>query len=443
MNYQSIIAYFSKKITKDNITAYAAQAALFIILSVIPFLLVFVSLIRYTPISQDTVVKTIHYILPGEVSPWVASIVKEVYTNSAKAMIITVIFAVYSSAKCIHSLRNGLNEIYEVKETRNWFKLRARAMIETFLLILGIILVLILVVFGEKLKALGAGRFTAASQIFDFLLKGRLLIIFVVLTIIFAFIYKAIPNHVCTFRSQLVGAIGCTAAWYVFSFFLSIAIRFFNGFSLYGSLTTIVIVAFWLDICMIIFFACGEVNYALEMIIAEFKRSKAAKRAAAQGLEYVPDEEDPFEEKLRELRQRRVLEDDYDQPAPSAGRSKSAAGRENRRSASFPPVSERKPGAAGKPLLHDLTEPPEQQVSDSGGKPQEQENPSENSNASQEETDSRKKDSRKDDPFSILPFPGITRPVVEEAPDRIVRLADKGNKIRKSYKLQRRKRRRR
>ena len=316
-------------------------------------------------------------------------------------------------------------------------------MIETFLLILGIILVLILVVFGEKLKALGAGRFTAASQIFDFLLKGRLLIIFAVLTIIFAFIYKAIPNHVCTFRSQLVGAIGCTAAWYVFSFFLSIAIRFFNGFSLYGSLTTIVIVAFWLDICMIIFFACGEVNYALEMIIAEFKRSKAAKRAAARGLEYVPDEEDPFEEKLRELRQRRVLEDDYDQPAPSGGRSKSAAGRGNRRSASFPPGSERKPGAAGEPLLHDLTEPPEQQASDSGGKPQEQENPSENSTASQEEIDSRKKDSRKDDPFSILPFPGITRPVVEEAPDRIVRLADKGNKIRKSYKLQRRKRRRR
>jgi membrane protein len=441
MNYQSIIAYFSKKITKDNITAYAAQAALFMILSVIPFLLVFVSLIRYTPISQDTVVKTIHYILPGEVSPWVSSIVKEVYTNSARAMIITVIFAVYSSAKCIHSLRNGLNEIYEVKETRNWFKLRVRAMIETFLLILGIILVLILVVFGEKLKALGAGRFTAASQIFDFLLKGRLLIIFVVLTVIFAFIYKAIPNHICTLRSQLVGAVGCTAAWYVFSFFLSIAIRFFNGFSLYGSLTTIVIISFWLDICMIIFFICGEVNYAMEMIVAEFKRGKAAKRAAARGMEYVPEEEDPFEEKLNELRQRRVFDDDYEQSVPPAERSASGTIKEKRRTASFPEGSNRKTHPAEEPLMHSLEKP--ETPKDSGESQNIPDRETEPENKPSAKEDGRKKDSIKDDPFSILPFPGITRPVVEEAPDRIVRLADKGNKIRKSYKMQRRKRRRR
>ena len=44
---------FLDKCRIDNITAFAAQSAFFIILSVIPFLVVFSSLLKYTPISQD------------------------------------------------------------------------------------------------------------------------------------------------------------------------------------------------------------------------------------------------------------------------------------------------------------------------------------------------------------------------------------------------------
>lgn len=45
MDYKHLIRFFLAKLKKDNIGAYAAQAALFIIMSAIPFLLVFLSLL--------------------------------------------------------------------------------------------------------------------------------------------------------------------------------------------------------------------------------------------------------------------------------------------------------------------------------------------------------------------------------------------------------------
>ena len=55
MDYKHLISFFLQKLKKDNIGAYAAQAALFIIMSAIPFLLVFLSLLRFTPVSESTV----------------------------------------------------------------------------------------------------------------------------------------------------------------------------------------------------------------------------------------------------------------------------------------------------------------------------------------------------------------------------------------------------
>ena len=46
MDYKHLIRFFLQKLKKDNIGAYAAQAALFIIMSAIPFLLVRVQYCR-------------------------------------------------------------------------------------------------------------------------------------------------------------------------------------------------------------------------------------------------------------------------------------------------------------------------------------------------------------------------------------------------------------
>ncbi len=268
---KQVISYFMRKIKEDNIGAYAGQAALFLIMSMIPFLLVLLSLLRFTPVSESMILSGIELISPGYVSSTVVAIVDEVYHNTGGVLFVSLILSVYSAAKTIQSLRYGLNIVYEIDETRNWFVLRLRAMIETFFLILAILLLAILLMFGKTIQDMLAEYVPFVAMVTETILKLRMLILFFVLIGIFTVIYKVLPNRKATLRSQLVGAIGCSVAWYVFSFGVSVYIEVFNGFSFYGSLTTIVLMMFWLYFAMYIFLVCGAINNAFEMILIELK----------------------------------------------------------------------------------------------------------------------------------------------------------------------------
>lgn len=299
--YIPIVKDFLSKLKRDNVGAYAAQATLFIIMSVLPFLLVLSSLIRYTPITESMILNGIHKFMPGSISPLFVSVIDETYKNSAKLLVPAIIIAIYSSAKAVQSLRYGLNIIYDIPETRNWFVLRFRAMLDTLLLILVMIVLLLLLVFGRKIQGLLVQHAPIVSKVTEMILKMRMVVIFIMLIAVFCFIYKFLPNRKATFRSQLVGAVGCAAAWYVFTFGLSIYVNFFQGFSLYGSLTTLLLIMFWLSICMYIFMVCGEVNSRFEVLWRQIKetnlrnkREKERKREAQLRAE--------LEEKERKIR---------------------------------------------------------------------------------------------------------------------------------------------
>lgn len=276
--YVPIIRFFLDKLKRDNVGAYAGQATLFIIMSVIPFLLVLTYLMRFTPVTESVVLNAIDKVAPGMVAPYLVSILDEVYNNSGKLLVAAIIIAVYSSAKAVQSLRYGLNIVYDIYETRNWFVLRLRAMLETFAMILIMILLMVLLVFGQRIQDVLVQHAPIVSIVTDWILRLRFVIIFLFLIVFFAFIYKVIPNRKASFKSQLVGAVGCAAAWYVFTFGLSIYVNFFRGFSLYGSLTTLLLMMFWLYICMYIFMVCGEVNNVFEVIWLEIKEAREKKK---------------------------------------------------------------------------------------------------------------------------------------------------------------------
>ena len=83
---------------------------------------------------------------------------------------------------------------------------------------------------------------------------------FGILFVFFDIIFTMLPNKKLTFKSQIPGAAICAVAWYVFSFALSIYVDYFNGFSMYGSLTTLILFMFWLYFGMYIVLIGMEIN---------------------------------------------------------------------------------------------------------------------------------------------------------------------------------------
>ena len=272
---------FAEECREDNVTAYAAQSAYFTLLSTIPVLLVFRALLKYTPVSLEFLVKGVDLVLPDYVSVFLVSIIRETYDSSVGLISLSAIFAIWSAARGIQYLTEGLNKMYDLEETRNWLVLRFWASICTFIMIFSLILMFVLLVFGRTLQGWLVHYFPALAGFTQILLKLKSLIGIGGLTFIFALFYWAFPNRKgkggqrITYLRQLPGALISAVAWYVFSFGVSIYVNYFHGFSSYGSLTTIVLIMFWLYVCMYILMVCAEVNNQYsERIFAFFKKRR-------------------------------------------------------------------------------------------------------------------------------------------------------------------------
>ena len=258
-----IVTKFLSKCQKDKINAYCAQIAFFIILSIIPFLMVFSSLLQYTSITEDVIVEIIEKVMPQYVAPFLITLVQEIYSRSVGIISITAIVAVWSAAKGIQYMADGLNSVHELKETRNWFVLRFWAVIYTMVFLIAIVFTLIVLVFGNSLRHLAVGYVPLLGHLVALVGKLRGVIMLLLLILFFDVIFTALPNKKLTFKSQLPGATGCAIAWYIFSFGLSVYVDYFNGFSMYGSLTTVALIMLWLYFCMYIMMVAVEFNVFL------------------------------------------------------------------------------------------------------------------------------------------------------------------------------------
>ena len=262
-------------LVEDHIGAYAAQSAFFFILSFIPFLMVFISLIKYTSITEDMLVQVVCDFSPAYIEKFLTGIVSEVYSNSLQFLSVTVVMAVWSSAKGAQSLLNGLNSVYRVNETRNWFVMRFWAVVYTLLFMLSIIFSLLLVVFGRNIQKLLRGDLSILQRFMNGVINARIYILLIVLITFFAIMMKILPNRKTKFISQLPGAIFSALGWYFLSFIISVYVDDFNGFSMYGSLTTWVLVMIWLYFCMYILLIGGKINMEYgEQIRSLFKRNR-------------------------------------------------------------------------------------------------------------------------------------------------------------------------
>lgn len=157
-------------------------------------------------------------------------------------------------------MTDGLNSVNDLEETRNWLVLRMWAVVYTVIFLVAIVFTLLVIVFGNSLQKLASQYIPLLRHAVDLLAHFRGLIMLVMLIVFFDVIFTALPNKKLTFKVRFPGAAICGVAWYIFSIGVSIYVDYFNGFSMYGSLTTIALIMLWLYFCMYIMMMSAEVN---------------------------------------------------------------------------------------------------------------------------------------------------------------------------------------
>lgn len=259
------IRKMTEKIGQDNVSVFSAQAAFFIILAFFPFIMFLLTLVQYFPIQESIMLKTFTGIMPKAINPYIEQLVYEVYNHTTTTITsVTALTALWSASKGYLGLVRGLNSVYGISETRNYIKLRLMSTLYTLVFTILIIITLIILVFGNRLRAWFEVWYPALAKIALVILSVRATVGLLILTAFFLLMFVVIPDRKTKVLAELPGALIAAAGWLLFSFGFSYYIDNMGGFSsTYGSLTAIVLLMLWFYFCMYILFIGAEFNVYL------------------------------------------------------------------------------------------------------------------------------------------------------------------------------------
>ena len=257
------------KCCRDHIGAYAAQTAYFMIMSSIPFMMLLFAIMGFVPSTSQYLYAFIYDFLPIEVQPYLSTVIEMIHSATVGTISVSTIMAIWSSGKAFQNLMVGLNVVNQIEETRNWFVTRILAVIYTFTLLIAIVIIMLMLVFTDQIK----GIFKDYSGIISYLVGMKPIIrwifVYIFLVVFFTYLFKVLPNQKIKFAQVLPGGIICATSWYIFSAILSLWIRYFNAFSMYGTLAAIMSMMFWLYFCMYFMLMSAEANVFFGEMIRE------------------------------------------------------------------------------------------------------------------------------------------------------------------------------
>ncbi|MCC8136627.1 MAG: YihY/virulence factor BrkB family protein [Clostridiales bacterium] len=266
-NFQDIIRFARnvlKKVNADQVRAHAAEAAFFIMMSCFPILMLLLTMLKYTSISPDTLVSALEELTPFEVRSLIEPIVNSIYSQSVALISGTVIAAVWTAGKSVLGMADGLNEIYRIEDTGNYFMVRLRAAVYIIALVAALGFSVVILVVGYSAGDYMSEKITLLHFLPDFSTILPALLTMLILAGLFLLMYSYLPGRRMRPATQLPGAIFAAISWSIFSFIFSIYLDYSTNMSvLYGSLTTLVVVMLWLYVCMYLWFIGAEINHYL------------------------------------------------------------------------------------------------------------------------------------------------------------------------------------
>ncbi len=261
MKLYRTLRYYAKQFGSYHISTYAASASFFIITAIFPFLMLILSVISYTSFDTKEFLDMVASLLPVSFQGLFYTVSEDILTTSVTALSVSLVVTLWTAAKSMLGLLDGLNAIADVNDTRNFVFKRIICIGYMLILIAGLLFNLGLRVFGQHILSLLQHNVPRLARIFAALMEMRGLTLYLIMALVFVLIYTFFPNKKMRFYMQIPGALFTSLAWLLFSEAFSIYVNNFSTFStLYGSLGVLILVMLWLYFCMSIVFIGAVIN---------------------------------------------------------------------------------------------------------------------------------------------------------------------------------------
>ena len=247
---------------EHHITAFSAQMAFFVFLSIFPLIMFILSLASRLNLNIDLIFENIKSIASDDISHFIVNLIDNyIMTDSLSLLSVSGLTALWSASRGVNALMRSFNMAYGYKETRNFVVLKLTGIYYTLLLIVSIMVTL-------ALPAMGLGFFHFISSylplsvtLIDTIYSLRYLLYFMVFIFFILSVHKVLPAGKLKYKDIYHGALFSLVGWYIlsrtFSFFVG---RFTNYAAVYGSLASIATLMMWLYFTSTVLMIGAELN---------------------------------------------------------------------------------------------------------------------------------------------------------------------------------------
>ena len=285
---KAVVRRAAKEFRNDNLTTLAAALTYYAVLSVVPGLIVLISVVGLVGHNvASRVTSQVESLVPGSSAAFVHSLISQAQHHKGGAgitAIVGLVIALWSTSSYVNAFRQASNIIYGIGEGRPiWKTIPLRLGVTVVAVVVLVVSAAIVVVSGPVANqvgnAVGAGR--VAVVVWD-VAKWPVLLILV--SVLLAVLFWASPNaKQGGIRWISPGGIIATLLWLAVSALFALYVTNFSSYEkTYGSLAGVVIFLVWLWLTNVALLLGAEVN-------AEFEHA----RAIADGL---PEDVRPFAE---------------------------------------------------------------------------------------------------------------------------------------------------
>jgi len=299
---------YDKSWVEEDLLSSAAQVAFYFAFALFPLLLFLVTLFGFVLESAaDLRAEMFFYlrqVMPGSASDLVQKTIDEVTANSSGGKLtFGIAVALYSASVGIDSIRIALNGVYNLTETRAFWKTKLLTLLMTFILAALITVALGIIFYGEKFLTLILDWINLPIRSPVFLGVLQWATVLVVLISTFALLYNYLPKHKKnTWVLITPGAIIGIVLWLALSYAFRLYLDYFNTYDkTYGSLGAVIILMLWLYLTALVILIGGSINAVLQEFTDPATAAAGEMKTAAKEIVENPNSESLIKEKLETL----------------------------------------------------------------------------------------------------------------------------------------------
>lgn len=274
--WKEFLSKLYNKAFDADIFSRSAQVAFYFSFALFPLLYFLVSLFGIVLESssglKDELFTYMRQLMPLSVFDLVSKTVDEVVINSSgRLAVISLAIALWSASAGVDAVRNALNAIYGIKETRMWLWNKAVSLIMTLVIAVLVAAVLAGVFYGWQLAQSGLAGIGVEVTSPLVLTSIQWLSTLIVMLFACEIIYNLLPD----FKDRkwvwiTAGSLVAIGLWLVLTSGFRLYLNYFNTYDrTYGSLGAVIIMMLWLYLTALVLMIGGVINSAISELNEE------------------------------------------------------------------------------------------------------------------------------------------------------------------------------